>query len=810
MSCDRFFSRDLSYLYIKTARASHPSESPSLGVFRPNPLPLSQNLSRLSKKLNMQSSVLGFPRIGKNRELKKATEAYWSGKIKQEELLATAKAIRAEHWKLQKAQGVDIVASNDFSFYDHVMDHSFMFNAIPTRYQNLGLSPLDVYFAMGRGRQEATVDVPSQEMVKWFDSNYHFMRPEVSDSTDFKLNSTKPVDEFNEAKAAGINTRPVLLGPLTFLHLAKATKDSKVKPIALLSKLVPVYVELIGKLVAAGAEWIQVDEPILVLDLPTEILEGFKPAYEAIGKAGAKIMLATYFGALKNNVEVLKGLPVAGIHADLVRSPQNLDAVLPILSKEQVFSAGVVSGRNIWKTNFQKAIALVEKAVAALGKERVIVASSSSILHIPHTLESETQIKPEIKRWFAFATEKCAELAVIAKAVKEGPAAVRAELDANAADVKARAESPITNVKAVRDRQAAVTPAMHERAAPFETRIAAQQEILKLPLFPTTTIGSFPQTKEIRVTRNKFTKGLITEADYQTFIEKEIKSVVDFQEEVGLDVLVHGEPERNDMVQYFGEQMEGFVFTLNGWVQSYGSRCVRPPIIVGDVSRPAPMTVKESKYAQSVTKKPMKGMLTAPITILRWSFPRDDVSDSVQAQQIALALRDEVQDLEAAGIRVIQCDEPALREGLPLRTEDWAEYLKWAIDAFRLMTAGVKNETQIHSHFCYSDFNDIFDSILRLDADVISIENSKSDMKLNNVLSQYTSCIGPGLFDIHSPRVPPVTEFKERIDALLKHIPKERLWINPDCGLKTRAWPETKADLENMVAATRQAREQYA
>ncbi|EPY50973.1 homocysteine methyltransferase [Schizosaccharomyces cryophilus OY26] len=764
----------------------------------------------------VQSAVLGFPRIGKNRELKKATEAYWSGKISADELQTAAKSLRLEHWKLQKAQGVDIVPSNDFSFYDQIMDHSFTFNAIPERYLKYDLTPLDTYFAMGRGMQrpavdgKPAVDVPSQEMVKWFDSNYHFLRPEVSDKTDFKLNSTKAVDEFLEAKQAGIQTRPVLLGPVTFLFLAKATKESSAKPIDLLPKLTSVYVELLKKLVEAGAESVQIDEPILALDLADEVLNSYKSTYETLAQANAKLILTTYFGPLKDNAQVLKGLPVAGIHVDVCRAPENLDAALSVLGDNQVLSVGIVSGRNIWKTDFQKAVAVIEKAIAAIGSDRVIVASSSSILHIPHSLSGEDQLKPEIKRWFAFAVEKCAELAILTKAVNEGPASVRAELEANAVDAKARVESPITNVKAVRDRQAAVTPEMHTRDTPFEKRYSLQQESLKLPQFPTTTIGSFPQTKEIRVTRNKFVKGLISAEEYDAFIRKEITDVVKFQENIGLDVLVHGEPERNDMVQYFGEQMEGFVFTLNGWVQSYGSRCVRPPIIVGDVSRPGPMTVKESAFAQSITSKPMKGMLTAPITILRWSFPRDDVEESIQAQQIALALRDEVLDLEKAGVRVIQCDEPALREGLPLRRTDWAQYVDYAVKAFRLATGGVKDDTQIHSHFCYSDFNDIFDAIQGLDADVVSIENSKSDMKLMSVLSNYKSCIGPGLFDIHSPRVPPVEEFKQRIDALVQSVPKNRLWINPDCGLKTRGWPETTADLENMIVATRAVREQYA
>jgi 5-methyltetrahydropteroyltriglutamate--homocysteine methyltransferase len=626
---------------------------------------------------------------------------------------------------------------------------------------------------MGRGHQKGGVDVPSLEMVKWFDSNYHYVKPTFQDGQSFALSSDpKPVREFLEAKEAGIVTRPVLLGPVSFLYLGKADRDQSVKPITLLSKLLPVYKELLEKLKQAGAETVQIDEPILVFDLPQDVKDAFKPAYEALsGSSIPKLVLATYFGDIVHNTAVLPAIHnVYGLHIDLVRNPEQLAEVISHLGPNQILSAGVVDGRNIWKTNFKNAIEIVESAIQKLGKERVIVATSSSLLHVPHTLNSEKGLDAEVRDWFSFAVQKTSEVAIIAKAVTEGPASVREQLEANAASQKSRAESKRTNNPHVKDRQSKVTPELHNRQSEFPQRLAAQKTHLKLPIFPTTTIGSFPQTKEIRIQRQKFTKGEINAEQYEKFIEKEIDDVIKIQDELDLDVYVHGEPERNDMVQYFGERLDGYVFTTHAWVQSYGSRCVRPPIIVGDISRPAPMTVKESKYAASVSKKPMKGMLTGPITCLRWSFPRDDVHQSVQAQQLALALRDEVVDLESAGIYVIQVDEPALREGLPLRTgKERDAYLKWAVDSFRLSTAGVKDSTQIHSHFCYSEFQDFFHAIAALDADVLSIENSKSDAKLLKVFvdQAYPRHIGPGVYDIHSPRVPSEQEIKDRIQEML-------------------------------------------
>ena len=654
-------------------------------------------------------------------------------------------------------------------------------------------------------------------MVKWFDSNYHYVKPTFQDGQEFKLSSNpKPVVEFLEAKEAGIVTRPVLVGPVTFLALGKADRDQNVVPISLLHKLLPIYEEVLIKLKEAGAESVQIDEPCLVFDLPPKVKNAFKPAYDKLSSLGGKIpelVVATYFGDIVHNHDVLSSFSsLKGLHVDLVRSPEQLETVIGALGEKQILSVGVVDGRNIWKSNFKKAIETVETAVQKLGKDRVIVASSSSLLHTPHTLASEKKLDEEVRDWFSFAVEKTKELAIIAKAVTDGPASVREELEANAKSMESKATSKLTNDPKVKDRQSKITPEMFVRTSPFPIRIAQQQEKLHLTLFPTTTIGSFPQTKEIRIQRNKFTKGEISEEQYEKFIEKEIEDVVKIQEELDLDVYVHGEPERNDMVQYFGERLTGYVFTTHAWVQSYGSRCVRPPIIVGDISRPAPMTVKESKYAASISKKPMKGMLTGPITCLRWSYPRNDIHQSVQAEQLALALRDEVVDLESAGVYVIQVDEPALREGLPLRAGlERENYLSWAVKSFRLSVSGVKDSTQIHSHFCYSEFQDFFQAIAALDADVLSIENSKSDAKLLKVFvdEAYPRHIGPGVYDIHSPRIPSEDEIKDRIQEMLQYLKPDQLWIDPDCGLKTRQWKETKAALINMVNAAKFYRQKY-
>ncbi|GMM28439.1 5-methyltetrahydropteroyltriglutamate-homocysteine S-methyltransferase [Martiniozyma asiatica (nom. inval.)] len=763
----------------------------------------------------VSSAVLGFPRIGAFRELKKNTEAYWAGKIDADKLLAVGKEIREKNWKLQKEAGVDVIPSNDFSFYDQVLDLSLMFNVIPDRYTKYELSDLDTFFAMARGLQrkatETTkaVDVPALEMVKWFDSNYHYVRPTFSNSTEFKLNGQKPVDQYLEAKALGIETRPVLVGPVSYLYLGKPDKDSlDLEPISLLEKVVPLYVEILKKLAAAGAKEVQIDEPTLVLDLPENVQAAFKTAYDQIAAAEGlpKLTLTTYFGDVRPNLAAIKDLKVDAFHFDFVRCPEQFDEVLSIVG-DKVLSYGIVDGRNIWKNEYAASIESVKKAIAKLGADKVVVATSSSLLHTPVDLVNEKKLDAEIKNWFSFATQKLEEVVTIAKAVSGDD--VASKLADNAAAIKSRRESKITNVSEVRDRVAKIDSSMASRKSPFDARLVSQQEKYNLPLFPTTTIGSFPQTKEIRVNRNKFNKGEITAEEYEKFINAEMELVVKFQEEIGLDVLVHGEPERNDMVQYFGEQLTGFAFTTNGWVQSYGSRYVRPPIIVGDVSRPKAMTVKESVYAQSLTKKPMKGMLTGPVTILRWSFPRDDVSQKVQSYQLSLALRDEVSDLENAGITVIQVDEPAIREGLPLRAgAERSDYLNWAAESFRISTSGVEDSTQIHSHFCYSDLDP--NHIKALDADVVSIEFSKKDdPNYIQEFSNYPNHIGLGLFDIHSPRIPSKEEFIARIGEIMKVYPAQKFWVNPDCGLKTRGWEETRVSLTNMVDAAKFYRTKY-
>ncbi|KAJ9069953.1 methionine-synthesizing 5- methyltetrahydropteroyltriglutamate--homocysteine methyltransferase [Entomophthora muscae] len=763
----------------------------------------------------VSSANLGFPRMGANRELKKLVEAYWAGKVTEQELQQGSKDLRAAHWKLQKDSGIDIIPSNDFSFYDHVLDAAHTFGVIPSKYQHLQ-SGLESYFAMGRGLQRAgdanvqAVDVPAQEMKKWFDTNYHYIVPEFTSNQQFSLANSKPIDEYLEAKAIGIETRPVILGPISFLLLGKAAKGDSVQPIQLLEKLVPVYEQLLSKLKQAGASDVQLDEPVLILDQPASIKDAFKHAYEVLVKSSPRILVATYFGRLDSNVEFLTQLPIHGIHLDLVRAPEQLDSVLKVLPAHQTLSLGVINGRNIWKANLSKAIETVNKAVQAIGSDRVIVAPSCSMLHTPHSTESETKMDQEILDWLAFSAEKLHELATIKEAVATGPASVQVKLQANADSLARRAASKRIHRQEVKDRVNNISPDQLKRRSPFPERQKLQQEKLKLPKFPTTTVGSFPQTREVRLARSKLKKGEYTPEQYDEFIKGEVQKCVKFQEDANIDVLVHGEFERNDMVEFFGENFEGHVFTQNGWVQSYGSRCVKPPVIFGDVSRSRPITVYWSQYAQSLTKKPMKGMLTGPITCLQWSFVRDDQPRKDTANQLAFAIRDEVVDLEKAGIPVIQIDEPAIREGLPLRRADWDAYLQWAVDAFLLSSTGVHDQTQIHTHMCYSDFNDIFPSIKRMDADVITIENSKSDLKLLNAFEQhsYTNEIGPGVYDIHSPRVPSVQEMQERVAAMLKYLPTGLVWVNPDCGLKTRGWPEVEQALRNLTQVAQSFRAQ--
>lgn len=767
----------------------------------------------------VHSAVLGFPRIGDKREVKKAVEAYWGDKISEAELLAAAKEVRISNWQRIKAAGVDFVPSNDFTLYDHVLDHCTMFNAVPSKYYDAKLSPLDLSFAMGRGRQRDGVDLPACEMNKYLGTNYHYIVPEVSKSTQFKLCHQKPVDEYLEAKAAGIETRPAIFGPLSFLLMGKTPRSGSedYEPITLLDQLVPVYIELIRKLVAAGAKSLQLDEPGLVLDSADALGKELIATYTKLAEAAQSvpITITTFFGSAEAILPSLVQCPVHAVHLDLTErgKPEQIKMALELLKPTKVaLSLGLVSGRNVWKNDMNKSLSIIKEAISVLGEDRVIVATSSSLLHTPISLAGEVKMPAEQKDWFSFALEKCDEVSTLAKAVSPNvDDAVKQKLQANADSIKKRRDFEAQSDASVRERLSKVTPDMYNRKSPFPQRRIAQSSVVKLPKFPTTTIGSFPQTKEIRVARSKFTKGEITAKEYDDFIAKEIEYVVRFQESCGLDLLVHGEAERNDMVMYFGEQLKGFVFTENAWVQSYGSRYVRPPIIVADVARPSAMTTRWSSYAQSLSKLPVKGMLTGPVTILAWSFPRIDVSREVQSRQLALALRDEVCDLEKAGIFAIQVDEPAIREGMPLRKSDWDEYLHWAVDSFKLATAGVEDRTQTHSHFCYSDFNEIMSHIARLDADVISIEASKSDHKLLKVFASvdYSNQIGPGVYDIHSPRVPSQQEIQQKIADTLKAVNPSLLFINPDCGLKTRAWPETEAALKNMVAAAKWARETY-
>ncbi|MGJ4730245.1 5-methyltetrahydropteroyltriglutamate--homocysteine S-methyltransferase [Luteimonas sp. SDU101] len=749
----------------------------------------------------------GFPRIGLRRELKKAVEAYWRGDATAAQLHDQARTLRLRHWQLQHAAGADVVPCNDFSLYDHVLDTAVLFDAVPQRYRSLLESdPLRGYFAMARGDQRDGLDLPALEMTKWFDTNYHYLVPELEAGQSFRLRGDKPVAEFIEARDAGAKARPVLLGPVSFLLLSKCVDGSR--PLELLPALLPVYAQLLVALRRAGAEWVQLDEPCLVLDLDEDAAQAFQHAYAVLTKAGGpKLLLATYFGPLGPRLPLAASLPVDGLHVDLVRAPEQLDAVLDALRVECVLSLGVVDGRNIWRTDLDRAVTLVRSAADRIGNDRLQVAPSCSLLHVPIDASLETGLAGELRGWLAFAREKIGELRVMADAVN-GLASAGATLELARERLQARRGSRRVHRPEVAARVAGLSPDETRRATPYAQRSRLQQDRLQLPPFPTTTIGSFPQTPEIRKARAAFRAGRLDGAAYEAFLEAQTARCVEAQERLGIDVLVHGEFERNDMVEYFGEQLEGFAFTRNGWVQSYGSRCVKPPIIYGDVSRPAPMTVRWSTHAQSLTRRPMKGMLTGPVTMLQWSFVRDDQPRAETCRQIAIALRDEVEDLEAAGIGIIQVDEPALREGLPLLRQDWGEYLGWAVECFRITTASVGDCTQIHTHMCYSEFNDIIEAVAAMDADVISIETSRSRMELLDafVRFRYPNAIGPGIYDIHSPRVPDRREMSELLRKAMSVIPADQLWVNPDCGLKTRGWTETMAALEAMVAAARALR----
>lgn len=764
----------------------------------------------------MQTHNLGYPRIGSKRELKKACEQYWSGKISQEELQQAARVIRAENWQLQKEAGIDLIPVNDFSFYDHVLDMSFLLGVIPKRYQQIAQakSPLDLYFAMARGYQKDGLDVTAMEMTKWFDTNYHYIVPEFSKEQTFHLNGTKVFEELAEAQAQGIQAKPVLIGAVSYLLLGKEKgKVRDFSSIDLIDKLLPVYIQILQKLQAQGATWVQLDEPYLAMDLTEAERQVFQQVYSEIRKQvpALKIILTNYFECYGDNLETALSLPVDVLHLDLVRCPSQLDYVLEHQNLgSQILSLGVVDGRNIWKNDFQKSLSLITKAVEKLGMERVWVAPSCSLLHSPCDLDFEQKMNPEIKQWLAFAKQKLSEVVTLSRLAKgENSPELEKALQENVQAQQNRKSSTLIHNPQVKQRVEAITPKDFERKSEFSVRQKIQKERFNLPLFPTTTIGSFPQTPEVRQLRAKLKKGELTQEEYEAEIEKAILEVIRWQEEIGIDVLVHGEFERNDMVEYFGELLDGFTISENGWVQSYGSRCVKPPIIYGDVARSRDLSVRWSSFAQKHTQKWMKGMLTGPVTILQWSFVRNDQPRSTTAYQIALAIRDEVLALEQAGIKIIQIDEPAFREGLPLRKKDWPNYLEWAVKAFRLSASGVQDDTQIHTHMCYSEFNDIIEHIAALDADVITIETSRSEMELLDAFIdfKYPNEIGPGVYDIHSPRVPKVEEMVYLLNKAKEVLPLENIWVNPDCGLKTRKWEETKASIKNMVRAAQALRE---
>ncbi|KQS31345.1 5-methyltetrahydropteroyltriglutamate--homocysteine S-methyltransferase [Dyadobacter sp. Leaf189] len=769
----------------------------------------------------MLSHNLGYPRIGSRRELKRASEKFWAGKIDRDELQKVARKIRHENWNTQRAAGIALIPSNDFSLYDQVLDTSLMVGAVPERYHQLidGKSnkELELYYAMARGYQRDNHDIKAMEMTKWFDTNYHYLVPEFTKNQQFRRYSDKVLLEFEDALQKGILTKPVLLGPVTYLLLGKE-KEEGFDKIDLIENLLPVYISVLEELAARGVEWIQLDEPALVLDLSAKQQKAFESAYSEIRKAvpGLKLLVATYFGELDDNVNTAAGLPVNALHIDLTRGAGSFTALLAhkdFVDSARLLSLGVVDGRNIWKNDYSKSLAFIDQAAEVLGKDRLLIAPSSSLLHSPCDLEleqDETVLIPEIKNWMSFAKQKLSEVTEIARLAEINWSTDPAFI-ANQETIESRRNATLIHKQEVKRRLSQVNENDFNRQSSFSERQQIQLEKLKLPMFPSTTIGSFPQTDEVRLLRANLKKNALTQEEYESRIREEIISSLRWQEELGIDVLVHGEFERNDMVEYFGESLSGFVFTQNGWVQSYGSRCVKPPVIYGDVERPEAMTVKWSAFAQANSEKLVKGMLTGPVTILQWSFVRDDQPRKDTAFKIALAIRDEVVDLEKAGIKVIQIDEPAIREGLPLRKADWSGYLKWAVDAFRLSASGVADQTQIHTHMCYSEFNDIIDSIAAMDADVITIETSRSQMELLDAFANfnYPNEIGPGVYDIHSPRVPTVDEMVLLLEKALKVIPARNLWVNPDCGLKTRKWPETEAALRNMILAGNLLRERY-
>lgn len=763
----------------------------------------------------VQAMIPGYPRLGARRELKKALEQFWSGQLTETELLEQASALRKQRWQLQHQAGLTHIPSNDFSLYDHVLDTVTLVGAVPRRYQwNDGLVNLHTYFAMARGMEKDQANaVPAMEMTKWFDTNYHYIVPEFEPGQEFHLASRKPIEEFLEAKALGIQTCPVLLGPLSFLLLGKTTQ-SGINQLALLDALLPVYEEILQALAQAGAEWVQIDEPCLVLDLDEATRAAYQSVYTRLAARRAaqasslRILLATYFGDLRENLPLALQLPIDALHLDLVRAPRQLEQALGQAPSSLSLSLGLVDGRNIWLADFDHVLTLASRAVQVLGTERVLLGASCSLLHVPIDVMQETHLDEEMRSWLAFARQKVEEISLLTRALNEGRETIEVALQANRQALESRHSSARIHKMEVARSVQAITEQMAQRSQPYHVRKERQHAGLKLPLLPTTTLGSYPQTTDVRAARAAYKSHKLDQNSYEAFLKQGIEEVIRFQEEAELDMLVHGEVERGDMVEYFGEYLTGMLLTQHGWVQSYGSRAVRPPIIYGDVARPGQITVEWSRFAQSLTARPVRGMLTGPVTIMQWSFVRDDQPRSETCKQIALAIREEVLDLEAAGIRAIQIDEPALREGFPLHHADWQEYLSWAIFCFRLAANGVRDETQIHTHLCYSKFDDIVPEIASMDADVVLIEASRSRFGLLEALRayRYPNGIGLGIYDVHSPHVPTTQEFAEKLRLVLQILPSEQLWVNPDCGLKTRKWEEVKPALKHMVSATQQVR----
>lgn len=760
-----------------------------------------------------QAHILGFPRIGVEREMKKAVEAYWRGEISKTELEKIGQHIQQTNWKVQADAGLDFVTVGDFAWYDHVLNTSAMLGVVPARFEHHGNTvDLNTIFCMARGQAPQVKEAAACEMTKWFNTNYHYIVPEFTQDQTFHLSTDTLFAAVDQAQALGYRVKPVVLGPLTYLWLGKIRNEENntFDKLKFLDKLLPVYQEIFAQLKKRGIEWVQIDEPILVLDLPAEWQQAYKTTYQQLNFQGLRCLLTTYFSSISSNLSVINQLPVHGLHIDICSAPDQLATVIATLPHDRILSVGIVNGRNIWRSNLQQALTTLQQAKAQLG-ERLWVASSCSLLHVPVDLDAETRLDREIKSWLAFAKQKVQEVAQLARGLKEGAQAIADVLAENTAALATRQQSKRIHHALVQQRIKNLTADYAKRKSAHGQRAQTQRKVLKLPLFPTTTIGSFPQTQEIRKIRQSFKANQIDVKSYIEKIRAQIAQVISKQESLGLDVLVHGEAERNDMVEYFGELLDGFVFTQNGWVQSYGSRCVKPPIIFGDISRSQPMTVEWIEFAQSLTNRYVKGMLTGPVTILAWSFVRDDQPLSDTALQIALALRDEVQDLEKAGIKIIQIDEPAFREALPLQKKEWKHYLDWAVHAFRVASSGVEDHTQIHTHMCYAEFNDVIEAIAALDADVITLESSRSQMELLGAFERfaYPNEIGPGVYDIHSPRIPTTEEIVDRLEKALKYIPSTHLWVNPDCGLKTRHWPEVERALHHMVNAAKQLRKMH-